>query len=92
MSGENKRETAAFVCPHVFNNERPVLLVLREDGDWQLLCGQTDHYADGKVVGLEHLIERDPSIAELQDLPVDWEAERAAPGQPWIRTKCTPQQ
>lgn len=84
--------TAGFVCPHIFRNERLILLVSHEDGDWQFLCGESDHAADGHVVGIGHLVERDPTLLDLVDLPLDWEAERANPGEPWLRTACSPDQ
>lgn len=84
-----KREHAAFICPHVFENTRPVLLVCREGGDWQLLCGD-NHSGRSVVVGLNHLLDRDPSLLEVMDLPRDWEAERERVNGPWRRTKIEP--
>lgn len=83
-------ETPAIVCSHVFRDDRPVRLVSHEDGDWQFLCGEADHNDDGHLVGLEHLIERDPTLSEVLDLPLDWDAEREDPGKPWIRTSSKP--
>ena len=78
------KETAAFVCSHVFDGSKPVLLVSREDGDWQLLCGGGHDAAElPRVVGLNHLLVRDPSLHEVAGLPVGWEAERSQPGEPW---------
>ena len=79
-------ETPAFVCSHVCENTRAVLLVSRADSDWQLLCGG-NHDTDEvpRVVGLNHLFERDPTLLELQDLPVGWEAERTHVGGEWLR-------
>lgn len=84
-------EIAAYVCSHVFKNTRPVLLVSRAGGDWQCLCGG-GHDLDEvpHVVGLNHLLERDITLAELQDLPDEWEAERAHVGDAWIRTRIEP--
>lgn len=81
-------EVAAYVCSHVFNDTRPVLLVSRAGGDWQCLCGE-DHEAGEvpNVVGLNHLMERDETLREIIDLPDDWEAERASQKDPWIRTR-----
>jgi hypothetical protein len=80
---------AVFVCSHVYKNQRPVNLVSHAGGDWQLMCGGVDHSpGEGHVVGVGHLLARDPSLHELGDLPVDWEAEREEPGKPWIRTRC----
>ena len=82
-----ERETAAYVCSHIFDATRPVLLVSREDGDWQFLCGGS-HEADEKprVVGLNHLVERDTTLREILDLPSDWDAERSEVNAPWTRT------
>lgn len=86
MGFENPKLTA-FVCPHVFNEERPVLYVCRDDSGWQFLCGDDDFEGGGgpHIVGVGHLIERDPSINLVSDLPEDWEAERFAVGTPWMR-------
>ena len=80
-------EVAAYVCSHVFNNTRPVLLVSRAGGDWQCLCGGAHDTAElPSVVGLNHLIGRDTTLREIVDLAADWEAERASPKDRWIRT------
>ena len=78
----------AYVCIHVFENVKPVLLVSREDGDWCFLCGE-DHPNDAsfyRVVGIGHVIEQDPELESLLDLKPNEEAERTAPGEVWIRT------
>jgi hypothetical protein len=77
-------ETGVFVCSHIFANTHPVLLVSRADGEWQFLCGAADHEARlPAVVGLNHLLERDPSINRVLDLPAYWEAGREGVGAPW---------
>ena len=64
-----------------------MLLVSRADGDWQLLCGGLHEDGEGSFIAhLGHLIASDPSLAELLDLPAEFEAEREAVGQPWIRS------
>lgn len=83
----------AYVCVHVFDQSRPVLLVSREDGDWCFLCGDVhpdsaDHY---RVVGRGHVVYRDFSLSSILDLLPNEEAERVAIGEPWIRTVLKPQ-
>lgn len=78
----------AYVCIHVFDDSKPVLLVCRPDADWCFLCGE-EHPEDAayyKVVGIGHVLENDSSLEELLNLAPEEEAERAAPGAPWIRT------
>jgi hypothetical protein len=78
----------SYVCIEVFKNEKPVLLVSREHGDWCFLCGG-DHPEDPsffRVVGIGHVLQRHPELNALLDLKPNEEAEREAPGKPWIRT------
>ena len=83
----SEKEVAAYVCNHIFNATRPVLLVSREDGDWQLLCGGThDEDEKPRVVGMNHLIEKDASLREILDLSSNWDAERSAVNAHWVRT------
>jgi hypothetical protein len=85
MSGPEK---VAYVCQHVFERSRPILLVSREGGDWQFLCGGSHGTkAVPRVVGINHVISEDPTLQEVLDLPVDWEAERQSRGSPWNRMK-----
>ena len=82
----------SYVCIHVFEHSKPVLLVSREDGDWCFLCGDL-HPQDAsayRVVGIGHVLAHDPDLNALLDLPADWEAERTAKGAPWIRTALKP--
>ena len=80
-------ELAAYICGHIFRRERPVLLASKRGGDWQFLCGAGhDEGMDGKAVGINHILEWDPTLLEIMDLETDWDAERDAIGQPWRRT------
>lgn len=80
----------AFCCGHVFRRERPVLLVTREDGDWQFLCGKDDHVDPHEPyhVSVGILVAFDETLNEVADLPPEWEAERESPSASWIRTRC----
>ncbi|MCI5078317.1 hypothetical protein [Oricola sp.] len=72
-----------YICKHVFNTDRPVAYVVVEDGDLSLLCGCYDHEEsarDYKVVGLAHLIKRQPDILEIGELFDGWQAERLEDG------------
>jgi hypothetical protein len=82
----------AYVCIHVFDGSARVLLVSRPEGDWCFLCGimHEDSPSEYRVVGMGHLFDNDQTLKEIQDLSVDWEAERPDFGEQWIRTKITP--
>jgi hypothetical protein len=83
----------AYVCIHVFQGSAPALLVSRPEGDWCFLCGEMhpDDESSYRVVGIGHVLERDPSLDALADLPADWEAERKALGGKWKRLRMTPE-
>jgi hypothetical protein len=58
-----------------------------EDGAWQF-PGDSMSDGGGRVLScLYHPIDRDPSLAELADLPLGWYAERGKVGEPWVRRK-----
>lgn len=84
------RFLGVYCCGHVFRGERPVELVGRQDGDWQFVCGNIDHSDQSEPyhVSVGILLDADPSLNEVADLPNEWEAERQGKGNPWIRTRC----
>jgi hypothetical protein len=83
------RRLGVICCGHVFRRERKVRLVGRESGGWQFMCGGVDHHSskDGHWVMVGVLLEFDPSLDQLADLPPGSEAERQDTNLPWIRTK-----
>lgn len=59
-----------------------------EDGGWQFLCAdKTFDWADAALVSLTTVVEVDPSINELADLPLGWSASRESKDSPWVRWK-----
>jgi hypothetical protein len=86
--------TGVYLSQAVHNGIEPVTYVSHDadDGAWQFLG---DSMADGGSPSLScfhHPIDRDPSLAELADLPIGWYAERSNVGQPWVRRKHPPYQ
>jgi hypothetical protein len=79
-----------YCCGHVFRRERPVLLVAREDEEWQFLCGGPDHPDPSEPyhVGVGPLVGHDPTLHGIADLPSDWEAERGSVDAAWLRAAC----
>ena len=80
------KDIAAFVCAHVFDQEKLVLYVSRADGDWVFFCGESHpeiEFYKSKIVGVGEMMELDPSLLELKSLPEEWEAERTGVGFPW---------
>lgn len=81
---EFREDFGVYCCPHVFCSARPVLLVIRDpDGAWQFLCGQNDDTQDCHLVGVGHLLERDPSLREMAELDIASGAERGNQAGEW---------
>jgi hypothetical protein len=78
-----------FISETVHSGTEPVTYVSHdvEDGAWQFL-GDSMSDGGGPVIScFHHPIDRDPSLAELADLPLGWYAERRRVGEPWTRKK-----
>jgi hypothetical protein len=80
--------TAVFTTVHVLERRSPITIVTHDadDGGWQFLCGTTNADADARVVGLGRVLDLDPTVAELADLPFGWRAWRGKPKEPWQRS------
>jgi len=77
--------TAVFTTSFVLDG-KPVTYVSHDiDGDWQFFS--EDKYADfeavAKVVGLKEMIEHDPTLASLFELPKGMAVTRARIGDQW---------
>jgi len=83
QAGKNR---ATFTTKPVLRDGHPVLLVVHdEEGDWQFLCGTTNQQEDAQIVGLGTIVRLDPTLAELAELPVGWQASRDAVGTEWSK-------
>ena len=61
-----------------------------EDGAWQFLDGSDVSYTEARVVPLVEIVGLDPSVADVADLPLGWQATRDAPHQAWVRKPQPP--
>ena len=78
---------AVFTLKRIVRGESPVRLVSHDedDGGWQFLDGAGADVEDAAIVSLLCMVELDPSLVELADLPVGWSAVRSGPFDPWER-------
>lgn len=68
----------------VVDGTEPVRIVIHHhDGDWQFVCGTTKRASDAMIVGVNHLLDIDPTLEGLLDLPRGTKAFREQPGDPW---------
>lgn len=72
-------------CVHVVESHAPICLASHEATGWQMTCGGTHRAEDARETTLEALVT-DPEVAwVVETLPEEWEAQRTAPGAPWVR-------
>ena len=79
---------AAYVCRHVFDHSRVMDYVHYDrDGDILITCSGNDHdFSDPQeihVVGLGHLIARDPTLLDVPSLYSGAWAERSEGDLQW---------
>jgi len=81
------RNLASISVSQIIRDGEPVLLVSHDadDGGWQFLTGGAFTVADAMLVSLESMVRRDPTLTELADLPLGWQAWRETPAAPWKR-------
>jgi hypothetical protein len=81
------RNVATFTVRQIVQDGHPILRVTHdsEDGAWQFLEWETPRVEDAMVVSLEEIMQFDPSIRELANLPLGWRAIRRNRDEPWLR-------
>jgi len=78
---------AVITLAQVFLLGMPVLHVTHDedDGGWQFLTGEIVEVSQAFVVALREMIEHDPSLVPLADLPLGWHARRVDKDAKWER-------
>jgi hypothetical protein len=80
-------DPVAITTDEVAARQKPVLLVIHEEGHggWQFMDGEDVTGKAPHVIPKDELLTIDPSLREVTDLQVGWEAERATSTAPWVR-------
>ena len=62
-----------------------------DDGGWQFHDSDPapPQESEAMVVSLRSIVQLDPTIVDLVDLPIGWRAWRESKGVPWHRTPAT---
>jgi hypothetical protein len=86
---DEPKNVAAITTRQVIREGSPILLVSHdaEDGSWQFLTGGVFSVTDGMIVALHEIVKHDPTVCELADLPLGWEAHRDSIGSSWRRLR-----
>lgn len=89
---DDPENVATVSVRQIVEGGEEILLVRHDadDGMWQFLTGNQVTTVDARTVSLASIYQLDPSIGELADLPLGWQASREATGQPWKRRQRDP--
>lgn len=76
---------AVFTCVHVLENGADICYVTHDedDGAWQFLCGKSHDESDARVVSLKNIVELDPSVGVLSNMPLGCGAARDGKASRW---------
>jgi len=83
---------AAISLRQIVHDGAPVLLVTHDEDDhaWQFLDSSDDpKVEDAVIVCMSHIVEADPTVCEVADLPPGWRAWRERVGSLWVRGRTT---
>ena len=86
---DQPRNCAVFTTKHVLKEGRDILEVYHDEDDhgWQFHYGGDIVKEDAMVVCLECIVEYDPTVLEVADIPPGWMAYREKKGTPWHKQK-----
>lgn len=75
---------AVITLEKIIKRESPILYVTHDedDGMWQFLDGDEEEV---RLLSLKQIISIDPSLIQLSDLPLGWNAWRDNKDREWIR-------
>lgn len=81
------KNVATVTTRQVLREGHPILRVVHylDDHSWAFTCGTTSDPNDALVVSMKSIVDLDPTILSIADLPPGWGASRRARGSPWER-------
>ena len=84
---DSSRLLAVLTLDRIMDGSKPILYVTHDedDGSWQFLDGGNVALDSAMIVTLGQIVDHDPTIKKLADLPLGWFAMREAVGKPWRR-------
>src|SRR4051795_3595191 len=89
---DDPEDTEVICLVRILSGACPLLLVTHDedDGGWQFLDGEHVFEEDAAIVRLGEMVQFDPSLRELANLPAGSYAWRASQDRPWSRAAGEP--
>jgi hypothetical protein len=84
---DQARDCAVITLRSIVFGGSPILHVTHDEDDhgWQFLGAGVADEKDAAVVGLEEIVQSDPSVLEVANMPPGWHAWRRSKSSPWER-------
>jgi hypothetical protein len=83
-------KSVAFITTQVLERAEPILHAIHDQhGEWQFLGVTKAAVENARIIALREVVELDPSVLVLADLPSGWHAARRSPGGPWRKEPYT---
>jgi hypothetical protein len=84
------QNVASFTTKQILLEGKPILRVIHDDdeGAWQFFPGENVTIADAMLVSLSSVVNHDPTVNELFNMPTGQYATRAFIGDKWVRYKA----
>ncbi len=86
---DQAENVATITTTKVVNEKFPILMVVnyQEDDSWAFTCGTTNRSEDLMIVSMRQIVEIDPSLESIADLPLGWSATRESVTSKWHRVE-----
>lgn len=83
------KNVPVFTTKEIIEEGKPILYVSHDedDGAWLFLSGELINEENARLVGLKEIVEIDPSVLSLANLPLGWRARRKTINEPWRRER-----
>ncbi|MGY4759585.1 hypothetical protein ACVNS2_08335 [Paenibacillus caseinilyticus] len=75
---EDPGNVVVITIDRIMKRESPILYVTHDedDGMWQFLDGGETKEEEARLLSLKEMVNIDPSLIQLSDLPLGWIMER----------------
>jgi hypothetical protein len=86
---QDPENVAVFTTASIVDGARPILFVCHDEDDcaWQFHSGIDSDQSEPKLISLHSILVLDPTLRELANLPLWWQAQRTGIGEAWQRSK-----
>lgn len=84
---DQARNVVAITTNQVVYKNYPILTVAHyeDDHSWAFTCGTTNKSEDLLLVIMGKVVDIDPSLKTISDLPPGWRASRKSISDEWVR-------